>query len=185
VVGCCDAKYDSAMGDLNEDHKWIHVDVTVTFYLYKPEVGQVLKGLIKRKGHQAAVCVLFNLFTATVFASDETELSYWNTGEEIEFQIQSFKTARKGPMLRGRSLMSQSGYDYAYDDAEEANFGQEEAAVVDVDVTQTPPKTGKKRKRQTVEDEDEEETITTSPKKKKKRKKEKKEPKEEPMYDSN
>jgi len=194
VVGFDNARYDSAVGDFNEDHKWIHVNSTVTFYLYKPEVGQALKGTIKRKGHRAAVCILFNLFTATVFASDEMELSYWNEGEEIEFQVQSFKTARKGPVLRGRSLTSssQSGYDYDDNADAEANFGEEFEEVPqtlnhgkkrkrttfeDEEETITSPKK-KKKKRVTFDDVEAEEPTATSPKKK--RKKEKKEPKEEP-----
>jgi hypothetical protein len=30
---------------MNEDHRWFHVDVLITYYLYKPEEGQQLTGI--------------------------------------------------------------------------------------------------------------------------------------------
>jgi len=34
----------SSVADMNEDHRWLHVNVLVTYFLYKPEEGQQLKG---------------------------------------------------------------------------------------------------------------------------------------------
>ncbi|ODM89843.1 DNA-directed RNA polymerase I subunit RPA43 [Orchesella cincta] len=101
--------FDSSAG-MNEDHRWLHIDVSATFYIYTPEVGQQLKGEIKKVGDKAAVCMLFDVFTVTVFPNNEAELQGWNVGEEIHFRVLSFQHRRKGPIIRAKSFQDPSSF---------------------------------------------------------------------------
>ncbi|XP_021950467.1 uncharacterized protein LOC110847779 [Folsomia candida] len=103
VVGFENPVCESTTGAINEDHRWIHVDIVVTFYLYQPVQGQHLRGIVKKKGHQAAICILFNVFSATVYPLDQVELDSWSLGDEIHFTIQSFQNRRKGPVIKATS----------------------------------------------------------------------------------
>ncbi|CAL8148372.1 unnamed protein product [Orchesella dallaii] len=97
--------YSSSAG-MNEDHRWLHIDVSATFYTYTPEIGQLLKGEIKKVGQKAAVCMVFDVFTVTVFPNNEEELSSWNVGLELDFRISWFQHRRKGPILRAKSNLA-------------------------------------------------------------------------------
>jgi len=103
VVHVDNVRSNDRTAAMNEDHRWLHLDIFATFYTYTPEEGQQLKGEIKKVGNRAAICLVFDVFTATVFANDDTELSTWNAGDELQFEVLSFTHRRKGPIIRARS----------------------------------------------------------------------------------
>jgi len=75
----------------------------VTRYIYKPAVGQKLRGCLSQLGKNAGTCVVFGKFTATVFPATPDELTTWAIGDVIPFVLDSFDNLRKTVILRGTS----------------------------------------------------------------------------------
>jgi len=97
-------EYDgNQVGGMYVDQPWLHVDVRATFYTYKPSVGQILKGTIKRVAAKAALCTVFNCFSVSVFPSRPDELNNWQVGAQIEFKVTTVQNRRKGPVIRATS----------------------------------------------------------------------------------
>lgn len=46
VVAVKNIRNSEKSAGMNEDHRWLHVNITATYYTYTPEEGQRLKGSI-------------------------------------------------------------------------------------------------------------------------------------------
>lgn len=170
----------SRMGTVLYDTCYIHVDIEADFYVFRPSVGDTLKGIVNKKSQDHVGILVHKTFNATIPRPDNDD--DWpghsiHIGQEIRFTVTCLDFKDRLPYIRG-SMDAQDylrgcqtfGETFAggtkkvdvkpkkskflYDDDDECNADQE-TGVVHIDYSteeNVSHKKSKKLKRESSED---------------------------------
>lgn len=94
----------SSSGFINNDNCFVHVNVEGDFYVFNPEVGQLLKGTVNKKSRSHVGCLVYELFNVSLPSPEEDEPWLGDTvclGQEVLFRIINTNLNRKLPYIQG------------------------------------------------------------------------------------
>ncbi|KAK2586587.1 hypothetical protein KPH14_011465 [Odynerus spinipes] len=94
----------TALGDIFYDSCFIHVDIEADFYVFRPEVGQILKGIVNKKGYNHIGVLVHKAFNVSIPKSENAQEWPGNLveiGQEIKFKITHLDLTSRLPFIRG------------------------------------------------------------------------------------
>ncbi|XP_050509716.1 DNA-directed RNA polymerase I subunit RPA43 [Diabrotica virgifera virgifera] len=98
-------------GVIQDDSYYIHFDLQADFYIFKPEIGKIMEGVVKRKSKDHIGALVYEAFNVSIpLTSDDDEEELGNTvkvGDTVTFQIIYINLTSRLPYIRGR-LMSET-----------------------------------------------------------------------------
>ncbi|XP_012267256.2 DNA-directed RNA polymerase I subunit RPA43 [Athalia rosae] len=109
IIAYKNPKLLSRMGSILHDTCYIHIDVEVDFYVFRPNVGDSLKGIVNKKSQDHIGILVHKAFNVSILRPDGDENWLGNSiqiGQEIRFTITYLDIKDKLPYIRG-SLDSQ------------------------------------------------------------------------------
>lgn len=94
----------SSDGFINYDNCFMHINVEGDFYIFKPEIGRLLKGIVNKKSKSHLGCLVYRLFNASIPCPEDDE--EWlgdsvSVNQEILFKIVETNLNRKLPYIKG------------------------------------------------------------------------------------
>lgn len=91
----------SQLGTISYDSFFIHIDIVASFYLFKPEVGKVLHGIVNKKSEDHVGCLVHNTFNVSLpKPEDDEEWSKVELKSEILFHITCIDLNGRLPYIR-------------------------------------------------------------------------------------
>ncbi|KZC05016.1 PREDICTED: DNA-directed RNA polymerase I subunit RPA43 [Dufourea novaeangliae] len=92
------------LGEIFYDTCFIHVDIEAEFYVFRPEVGCLLKGTINKKGLDYIGVLVHKTFNVSIPKPDDKD--NWlgeslEIGQEVKFVVTLFDSNSKLPFIRG------------------------------------------------------------------------------------
>ncbi|OAD53725.1 DNA-directed RNA polymerase I subunit RPA43 [Eufriesea mexicana] len=92
------------LGEIFHDTCFIHIDIEADFYVFKPEVGCTLKGIVNKKGLGHIGILVHKAFNVSISKPDDEE--NWpgddlEIGQEVRFSITLLDFTSKLPFIRG------------------------------------------------------------------------------------
>lgn len=108
LLGYDNVVIKSTKADINYDICYMHVSIEGDFYVFKPEVGKLLKGVVNKKSHSHVGCLVYQLFNATLPSPEEDESWLGDRaalGQEVLFRIVNTNLNRKLPYIQGEMLV--------------------------------------------------------------------------------
>lgn len=104
LLGYDNIVLDSNDGYINDDSCFMHINIEGNFYVFKPEIGQLLKGVVNKKSKSHVGCLVYQLFNVSLPSPEEDE--EWlgdnvSVGQEIVFRIVDTNLNRKLPYIQG------------------------------------------------------------------------------------
>ncbi|CAL7935897.1 unnamed protein product [Xylocopa violacea] len=92
------------LGEIFYDTCFIHVDIEADFYIFRPEVGCTLKGIVNKKGLDHIGILVHKAFNVSIPKTDDEE--NWvgddlEIGQEVRFAVTILDFASKLPFIRG------------------------------------------------------------------------------------
>ncbi|XP_054000574.1 transcriptional regulator ATRX homolog [Hylaeus anthracinus] len=92
------------LGDIFYDTCFIHVDIEADFYIFRPEVGCSLKGIVNKKGLDHIGVLVHKAFNVSIPKLDDEE--NWpgdnlEIGQEVRFKVTLLDFSSKLPFIRG------------------------------------------------------------------------------------
>lgn len=94
-------------GVINNDSCYIHMNMEGDFYVFKPEVGRLLKGVVNKKSRSHVGCLVYQLFNVSLPRQEYEEEWLGDNvavGQEIIFKIVDTNLNRKLPYIRGEIM---------------------------------------------------------------------------------
>ncbi|CAG9863713.1 unnamed protein product [Phyllotreta striolata] len=93
-------------GSIFNDSCYIHFDVEVDFFVFKPELGKVMQGVVKRKSKDHLGVLVYEAFNVSIPIRDErVDIKI---GEEVTFQILFINMSSYLPYIRGKLIEDSS-----------------------------------------------------------------------------
>nr|XP_034176583.1 DNA-directed RNA polymerase I subunit RPA43 [Osmia lignaria] len=104
VLAYKNPKLLTPLGDIFYDTCFIHIDIEADFYIFKPEVGSSLKGIVSKKGLDHIGVLVHKAFNVSIPKLDDEE--DWvgdnlEIGQEVRFAITHLDFTSKLPYIRG------------------------------------------------------------------------------------
>ncbi|KAF5286109.1 hypothetical protein FQA39_LY16392 [Lamprigera yunnana] len=95
-----------SQGTIVDDSFFVHLDISANFYLFKPEVGKVLTGVVSKKSVDHVGCLLYTIFNVAIPKPPETDNHEWigdtvDIGDEVPFRITFLRIDTRLPYIRG------------------------------------------------------------------------------------
>lgn len=85
----------------------MHIDIQADFYIFKPEIGKFLKGIVNKKSRSHLGCLVYQLFNVSL-PSEEGDDGWMgdsvSVGQEIMFRITDTNLNRKLPYIQGNIM---------------------------------------------------------------------------------
>ena len=196
LLGWDNLKLSVSTGLLIADTPSVHVDVNGDFYVFSPEIGSTLPGVVNKKSAGHVGCLVHNTFNISLM-SDKTDNNV-EMGEELKIKVTKIMWGHKSlPIIQGVLVNDNDGkpqenfdepdYDSGIDSTVSGVVNdQENENIVDEEIVKTEKKSKKAKKRKAENDIDNEmgpcdsvdtslnlENTSVSKKKKKKKDKDK------------
>ncbi|KAF5278308.1 hypothetical protein FQR65_LT03577 [Abscondita terminalis] len=98
-----------SQGTIVDDSFFVHIDVSANFFLFKPEIGKVLIGVVNKKSDDHVGCLVYETFNVSIPKPEDQEISEWmggkvEIGDEISFKITFHELDSRLPYIRGELL---------------------------------------------------------------------------------
>lgn len=90
MLGYKNIKLLSSDGTIVSDSCHVHIDIQADFYIFKPEIGSTLKGIVNKVGPVHVGCLVHKLFNISVYKSDDGDDwlgNFVDIGHEVELNI--------------------------------------------------------------------------------------------------
>ncbi|XP_033338955.2 RNA polymerase I subunit F [Megalopta genalis] len=92
------------LGEIFYDTCFIHIDVEAEFYIFRPEVGSSIKGIVNKKGVDHIGVLVHKAFNVSIPKPDDQE--NWlgdnlEIGQEVKFVVTFLDLNSKLPFIRG------------------------------------------------------------------------------------
>lgn len=107
LLGYGNIKLLSNMGTISNDSPYIHYDLMVDFFVFKPEIGKEMQGIVNRKSKDHVGILVYNAFNVSLpKPKDEDE---WlgnsvNMGYEVLFRITYIDLSSYLPYIKGELM---------------------------------------------------------------------------------
>ncbi|KAK0166071.1 hypothetical protein PV328_004521 [Microctonus aethiopoides] len=110
----------SSLGSILYDSHFIHVDIEADFYIFKPEVGSVLSGIVNKQAINHIGVLVHKAFNVSIPMNEndnEWRDHHAYVGREVMFKVTHVDFKGRLPFIRGE-LLSDSEPDEDYDHQE-------------------------------------------------------------------
>ena len=99
-----DVNIISSEASLIADRPFLYLKVKVTYFLFQPEIGSILTGVIKEIKENHVVCVVHEIFNATIFQSTTLawDVSTLKVGDNLPFEITEISKNTRIFFLKGK-----------------------------------------------------------------------------------
>lgn len=104
----CPIRYDSPE---------LHLDIQADFFLFKPQIGSVIAGLVKHISHNHIGVIIYRVFNVSIHL--RSKLKSVKINEEISFRIKSFDLQNAIPFIEGELVEKEVVSKKIFFDAEE------------------------------------------------------------------
>lgn len=95
-------------GVITNDSCYMHINVEADFYIFKPEIGQLLKGVVNKRSRSHIGCLVHQLFNVSLPSSDDDDEGWLGynlaVGQEVVFRIVEANLNRKLPYIQGEIM---------------------------------------------------------------------------------
>ncbi|XP_043504502.1 DNA-directed RNA polymerase I subunit RPA43 [Polistes fuscatus] len=98
-------------GDLFYDSYYIHVNIEADFYVFRPQVGNLLKGIVHKKGVNYIGVLMHKTFNVSILRPENAEKwpgNMVNIGQEVRFTVTHLDFNSRLPFIRG--VFNQADY---------------------------------------------------------------------------
>ncbi|XP_015188418.1 PREDICTED: DNA-directed RNA polymerase I subunit RPA43 [Polistes dominula] len=94
----------TTLGGVFYDSYFIHIDIEADFYVFRPQVGNLLKGIVHKKGANYIGVLMHKTFNVSIFRPENGEK--WpgdvvNIGQEVKFEVTYLDINSRLPFIRG------------------------------------------------------------------------------------
>lgn len=105
LCGYKNIKLLNELGTISDDSCYIHVDIEADFFIFKPIIGQMLKGVVKKMTKDHVGCLVHNLFNVSLPLSRQKEfIEYLGVDTEVQFRIKTTNFDGRLPYIRGEII---------------------------------------------------------------------------------
>ncbi|KAL2728864.1 DNA-directed RNA polymerase I subunit RPA43 [Vespula squamosa] len=99
------------LGDIFYDSCFIHIDIEADFYVFRPKIGHLLKGVIHKKGANYIGVLMHKAFNVSIPKPENVE--NWpgdtvNIGQEVRFKVTNLDFTSRLPFIRG--ILNEADY---------------------------------------------------------------------------
>jgi len=169
LLGYDNLKLSSRIGTLVYDSPAIHINVGADFFLFSPEIGSKIPGVVNKRSHGHLGCLVHDTFNVSLPAGVSEQGVI--IGQEVTMEVTKVIWGHKNmmPIIQGKLVdASQQEQEIDFDSGIDSTI-----AVKEEEVEVKKVKKNKKRKKDNEENtaEVESQDCQPSPKKKKKKKK--------------
>ncbi|CAG9838505.1 unnamed protein product [Diabrotica balteata] len=95
-------------GVIHDDSCYIHFDIRADFYIFKPEIGKIMEGVVKRKSKDHIGALVYEAFNVSIpLTNDDEEEELGNTvkvGDNVTFQLTYINLTSYLPYIRGKLI---------------------------------------------------------------------------------
>lgn len=95
-------------GAIHNDSCYIHFDIQVDFFVFKPEIGKIMHGIVNRKSKDHLGVLVYEAFNVSIPTYNEDDDSTVGTGvnigDEVTFQILLIDMSSFLPYIRGKLM---------------------------------------------------------------------------------
>lgn len=96
-------------GAMRADDPRIHININADVYIFKPEEGAELTGVVKHIGpHQVGV-ILYRVFNANLRVAAKVDKSEVQMDQEVKFRIRKYNLQNVFPYIEGELITQASG----------------------------------------------------------------------------
>nr|CAI5823814.1 unnamed protein product [Callosobruchus analis] len=92
---------------IHDDSCYIHLDIEADFYVFKPEIGKEMKGLVNRKSKDHVGLLVYNALNVSILKPRDDEEwigSFVELGAEVLFRITYISLTSFMPYIRGEII---------------------------------------------------------------------------------
>lgn len=92
------------MGVISNDSPYMHYDLLVDFFVFKPEIGKEMQGIVNRKSKDHVGILVYNAFNVSLPKPQDEENwlgSSVNMGYEVLFKITFIDFSSYLPYIKG------------------------------------------------------------------------------------
>lgn len=91
-------------GDIFYDSYYIHINIEADFYVFRPQIGNLLKGVVHKKGVNYIGVLMHKTFNVSILRPENAEK--WpgdmvNIGQEVRFAVTHLDYNSRLPFIRG------------------------------------------------------------------------------------
>lgn len=83
LLGYQDPRLTATTGHILHDQPYIHLDVSATFYVFTPKVGDMVHGVVNKRSGGHLGCLLYDTFNVSLLAGVEKV----TLGEHVELEV--------------------------------------------------------------------------------------------------
>lgn len=104
VLAYEDINLISSEASLIADRPFLYLKVKVTYIVFQPQIGSILTGIIKELKESHVVCVVHEIFNATIFQSPTLawNVSMLKLGDHLPFEVTEISKNTKIFFLKGK-----------------------------------------------------------------------------------
>ena len=187
LLGWDSLKLSSSTASLLSDTHFVHVDVVGQFYLFTPQVGTVLSGVINKTSAGHVGCLVHQSFNVSLI-SDLRTSDHHDIGDTILVKVTKMFWSYLGvPIIQARLVSSNAvdvkeeckdepEYDSGIESTEIGTAADVDTTVNDITTTRKEKKSRKRKGSESMPDADQDslinnDSLSDTPKRKKKKKK--------------
>lgn len=109
MLGYENVKLQSDLGVIGLENCYVHIDVHADFFVFKPEIDKVLKGIVTRTTRDHVGCLVYSTFNISLPKLEHENNDNWignkvTVNSEVEFKIIFVDLSARLPYIRGQLL---------------------------------------------------------------------------------
>ena len=107
VLGYHNVKVLGYDGSINSDTCFIHIDAEVEFYIFRPEVGSILNGVVNKKSKDHVGCLVhqvFNVSLPKIKGGGKWLGDNMSVGNDVLFKVTFMDLQGRLPYIKGEIL---------------------------------------------------------------------------------
>nr|CAD7200799.1 unnamed protein product [Timema douglasi] len=105
LLGYENVKTQTSSGLILYDDSLIHIDIVADFYVFTPEVGCHLNGIVNKKSSTHIGCLVYKVFNVSIPNEDWVGQTV-EIGQQVTFQVTVLDMTGRLPYIRGKLIRS-------------------------------------------------------------------------------
>ncbi|KAK0175321.1 hypothetical protein PV327_009078 [Microctonus hyperodae] len=114
----------SSLGSILYDNHYIHVDIEADFYVFKPEIGSVLSGIVNKQAINHIGVLVHKAFNVSIPMNENDNKwrdHHAHVGREVMFKVTHLDFKGRLPFIKGELLSDSEHHEEDEDDHQEMN----------------------------------------------------------------
>nr|CAD7572135.1 unnamed protein product [Timema californicum] len=103
LLGYENVKTQTSSGLILYDDSLIHIDIVADFYVFTPEVGCRLNGIVNKKSSTHIGCLVYKVFNVSIPNEDWVGQTV-EIGQQVTFQVTVLDMTGRLPYIRGKLI---------------------------------------------------------------------------------